>query len=96
MIGAGVLWIGGDIAGLPFLAVLFLRWMRDDERTARSVDAELDRAEVDRTEVDRTELDRAEVDRAAVEAPAPTHGLWWEADETLAARFGRPPKPPRE
>lgn len=42
IIGAGVVWIGGDIAGLPFVITLFTRWMRDDERIARRVDRELD------------------------------------------------------
>ena len=79
VIGAGVLWIGGDVAGLPFLFVLFLRWMRDDERQARVVDAELDREEL------VAEL-RAPVDGSA---PTTAPGLWWEQDENLAQRFRR-------
>ncbi len=43
--GAGVLWIGADVAGLPFLAVLFLRWMRADERHARVLDTQLEHAQ---------------------------------------------------
>lgn len=77
VVGAGVLWIGGDVAGLPFLFVLFLRWMRDDERQASMVDAELDRAEL------VAEL-RAPVDGSA---PTTAPGLWWETDENLADRF---------
>lgn len=46
IIGAGVLWIGGDLAGLPFVGALFTRWMRDDERQAKRVDEELDEAPV--------------------------------------------------
>ncbi|MFD9895856.1 cytochrome c oxidase assembly protein [Amycolatopsis sp. NPDC059027] len=42
IIGAGVLWIGGDLAGLPFVGALIVRWARDDERRAREVDARLD------------------------------------------------------
>jgi cytochrome c oxidase assembly factor CtaG len=76
-IGAGVLWIGGDVAGLPFLLVLFLRWMRDDERQARVVDDELDREEL--VAVLRSPVDGSE--------PAATAGLWWETDENLAERF---------
>jgi cytochrome c oxidase assembly factor CtaG len=45
IIGAGVLWIGGDLAGLPFVAALFVRWSRDDERRAKLDDAKLDEAE---------------------------------------------------
>ena len=44
IIGAGVLWIGGDVAGLPFVVALFVRWARDDERRAKQVDAQLDAA----------------------------------------------------
>jgi len=42
IIGAGVLWIGGDVAGLPFVVALFVRWARDDERRAKQIDAQLD------------------------------------------------------
>jgi cytochrome c oxidase assembly factor CtaG len=45
IIGAGILWIGGDLAGLPFVGALFNRWMRDDERQAKRVDHELDEQE---------------------------------------------------
>lgn len=45
IVGAGVLWIGGDLAGLPFVGALARRWMRDDERQAKQVDRELDAQE---------------------------------------------------
>ncbi|ADJ43023.1 hypothetical protein AMES_1201 [Amycolatopsis mediterranei S699] len=44
IIGAGVLWIGGDVAGLPFVVALFVRWARDDERRAKQIDGQLDAA----------------------------------------------------
>ncbi|MGV9364882.1 cytochrome c oxidase assembly protein [Amycolatopsis sp. NPDC003731] len=44
VIGAGVLWIGGDVAGLPFVVALFVRWARDDERRAKQLDVRLDEA----------------------------------------------------
>lgn len=40
IIGAGILWIGGDLAGLPFVGALFARWMRTDERQAEIADRE--------------------------------------------------------
>ncbi|NIH85303.1 cytochrome c oxidase assembly protein [Amycolatopsis granulosa] len=40
IIGAGILWIGGDLAGLPFVVVLLLRWLRADERQAKIEDEE--------------------------------------------------------
>ncbi|GAA3541571.1 cytochrome c oxidase assembly protein [Amycolatopsis ultiminotia] len=42
VIGAGVLWIGGDVAGLPFVGALFIRWSRDDEKRAKQLDRRLD------------------------------------------------------
>jgi cytochrome c oxidase assembly factor CtaG len=45
VIGAGVLWIGGDLAGLPFVVVLMTRWMRAAKQEADSIDSELDAAE---------------------------------------------------
>ncbi len=80
--GAGVLWIGGDVAGLPFLFVLFLRWMRDDERSASVVDAELDRAE-------QLAALRAPLADDGSDVPPTRPGLWWEHDEGLADRFTR-------
>jgi cytochrome c oxidase assembly factor CtaG len=50
IIGAGVLWIGGDVAGLPFVAALFVRWSRDDERKAKEIDRELDEKEATASE----------------------------------------------
>lgn len=72
IIGAGILWIGGDLAGLPFVGALLARWMRTDERQARQIDRELDAAEAAGTD-------------ATAEAPA--SGLWWESDPILAERF---------
>jgi cytochrome c oxidase assembly factor CtaG len=42
IVGAGVLWIGGDVAGLPFVGALFIRWARDDEKRAKRLDRKLD------------------------------------------------------
>jgi cytochrome c oxidase assembly factor CtaG len=42
VIGGGVLWILGDLVGLPFLAALLIHMMREDESEAARIDAELD------------------------------------------------------
>ena len=47
IVGAGILWIGGDLAGLPFLGVVLRQMTGEDEREAKLVDAELDAAELD-------------------------------------------------
>jgi cytochrome c oxidase assembly factor CtaG len=45
VIGGGALWILGDVVGLPFLAAQLILMIREDEREAVQVDAELDAAE---------------------------------------------------
>jgi cytochrome c oxidase assembly factor CtaG len=44
-IGAGVLWILGDVVGLPFVLLLMRALSRDEKAHAVRVDAELDKAE---------------------------------------------------
>jgi cytochrome c oxidase assembly factor CtaG len=43
-LGAGVLWIGGDLVGLPFILLVVHRMSREDTRKAAVIDAELDAA----------------------------------------------------
>jgi cytochrome c oxidase assembly factor CtaG len=42
VLGGGVLWILGDVVGLPFLAAQLIQMIREDEAEAKVVDAELD------------------------------------------------------
>jgi cytochrome c oxidase assembly factor CtaG len=42
VIGGGVLWVLGDVVGLPFLAAQLIQMMREDEHEAARIDAELD------------------------------------------------------
>jgi cytochrome c oxidase assembly factor CtaG len=44
-IGAGILWIGGDLVGLPFILIVVNRLSHEDTRKAAVIDAELDAAE---------------------------------------------------
>ena len=41
-VGAGVLWVVGDVLGVPFLAVLFRGLSTHEKRRAREVDAEIE------------------------------------------------------
>jgi cytochrome c oxidase assembly factor CtaG len=75
IIGAGILWIAGDAAGLPFLGALMRRMSVDDDKEAAEIDRELD------------EQDKA-LESAAPDEPAPS-ALWWENDPALAERFRR-------
>jgi len=45
VLGGGVLWILGDIVGLPFLAAQLIQMIREDESEAEAIDAELDVAD---------------------------------------------------
>ncbi len=44
-IGAGILWIVGDVLGVPFLAVLMRRLSTHEKARARDVDAEVEEAD---------------------------------------------------
>ncbi len=48
VLGGGVLWILGDLVGLPFLAAQLIHMMREDESDAVRIDAELDAEEAAR------------------------------------------------
>jgi cytochrome c oxidase assembly factor CtaG len=72
-IGAGALWLLGDVLGLPFLLALMRRLTADERTAAREVDDALDRAAQD--EGPGTE--------------AANGGLWWENDPQLRSRMGR-------
>ena len=45
VIGGGVIWILGDMVGLPFLAAQLIQLMREDKQEADAIDAELDARE---------------------------------------------------
>jgi cytochrome c oxidase assembly factor CtaG len=53
VLGGGVLWIFGDIVGLPFLAAQLIQMIREDEEDAREIDAELDAQEAVALAADR-------------------------------------------
>jgi cytochrome c oxidase assembly factor CtaG len=73
VIGGGVLWVLGDVVGLPFLAAQLIQLMREDESEAAKVDAELDARAA------------TSVPDAAAQADS---GLWWETDPRFSNRGG--------
>jgi cytochrome c oxidase assembly factor CtaG len=75
-IGAGVLWIVGDVLGVGFIIVLMRFFSADEHARAVTVDAELDRAQRE-----------VVVDRDGISAA--TSGLWWENDPQLRDRMVR-------
>jgi cytochrome c oxidase assembly factor CtaG len=78
IIGAGVLWLVGDLAGLPFLGALLNRMSHDDAAAAAEIDRQLDAQEA---------IPAAGADVPAEAPPRPK--LWWEDDPVLAERFRR-------
>ncbi len=85
VIGGGVLWILGDLVGLPFLAAQLIQLMREDESDAARIDAHLDARD-------------AELGAAAAGEPGAGEGQpgenqekgtrpWWEDDPRFTSRF---------
>ena len=92
IIGGGVLWILGDLVGLPFLAAQFIRMMREDESEAAAVDARLDALEAESAAVPGAA--GAPADPAAAPGGPGHEGVaggqpWWENDPRFADRFRR-------
>ncbi|MGN6336211.1 MAG: cytochrome c oxidase assembly protein, partial [Mycobacterium sp.] len=77
-IGAGVLWILGDLVGWPFVLLLMRALSRDEKAHAVAVDAELDEAEA-----------KAHSGEGADGETPAASGLWWENDPQLRERFHR-------
>jgi cytochrome c oxidase assembly factor CtaG len=76
VLGGGVLWILGDIVGLPFLAAQLIQMIREDEAEATVIDAELDARDAV-----AAPSGRSGSDRSGSEKP------WWESDPRFAGRF---------
>jgi cytochrome c oxidase assembly factor CtaG len=72
-VGAGILWILGDVLGVPFLIVLMRALSTHEKARAKDVDTELDL-------VAEQPAEREDEARPA---------LWWESDPQLRERFGR-------
>jgi hypothetical protein len=97
VIGGGVLWILGDLVGLPFLAAQLIQFMREDESEAARVDAELDAKEtaLKKTAPEETAPEETGPEAAGPEAAAGEEGAaggeqprpWWEDDPRFTGRF---------
>ena len=66
VIGGGVLWVLGDLVGLPFLAAQLIQMMREDESDAARIDADLDAKDAELKAAAAAQASRA----AAGAAPA--------------------------
>jgi cytochrome c oxidase assembly factor CtaG len=91
VLGGGVLWILGDVVGLPFLAAQLIQMIREDEAEAKVVDAELDAAEAAQNAAVQTAADSTGADSAGAAqtgaVQTATQRPWWETDRRFADRF---------
>jgi cytochrome c oxidase assembly factor CtaG len=88
-ISAGIIWVLGDVLGLPYLLSLMRAWASDERRKAAELDAELDAAEADSpAPAPRRKFSRSAAEPETGEAAA-TSGLWWENDPQFRQRFRR-------
>jgi cytochrome c oxidase assembly factor CtaG len=83
VIGGGVLWILGDLVGLPFLAAQLMQLMREDEAEAVTVDAELDAQQAASQASQQATAGPGQPDAAAEPRSKP----WWEDDPRFTSRF---------
>jgi cytochrome c oxidase assembly factor CtaG len=72
VIAGGVLWVLGDLVGLPFLAAQLIQMMREDESDAARFDADLEAQEA-----------QEPGDADERQDPKP----WWEDDPRFTSRF---------
>jgi cytochrome c oxidase assembly factor CtaG len=91
LLGAGVLWVGGDVIGLPFIAVIFKRMVREDEDRAAAIDRELDAAEdaAGQSPPQASVTEATAHPTATPAGPAQPPRLWWEDHPELSERFHR-------
>jgi cytochrome c oxidase assembly factor CtaG len=78
-IAGATLWCVAEIIDLPFLVLMFRRWLRADRREALAADAVLDAERLVRGIVPRQPTTRS--GEGAVDAP------WWLTDPALRDRF---------
>jgi cytochrome c oxidase assembly factor CtaG len=76
VLAGGVLWVLGDLVGLPFLAAQLIAMMREDESDAARIDADLDAKDAELKAA-------AAVQEPSAEEPRP----WWEDDPRFTGRF---------
>ncbi len=98
VLGGGVLWILGDVVGLPFLAAQLIQMIREDESEAEVIDAQLDAAEAAAVAAAAvpaagtaavalaTGSDEAGP-KAGQAGHAPAQKPWWESDPRFTDRF---------
>jgi cytochrome c oxidase assembly factor CtaG len=89
VLGGGVLWIFGDVVGLPFLAAQLIQMIREDEADAKVIDADLDA--MDAADAAASTAAAAAALPSAAIAPGDVQPSsqrpWWETDRRFSDRF---------
>jgi len=86
VIAGGVLWVLGDLVGLPFLAAQLIQLMREDESDAARIDAELDAKQASEADTPRL-VPTPGHEGTPPGDPADTTKPWWEDDPRFTDRF---------
>lgn len=95
MFGGAVLWIFGDVVGLPFLVAQIVQMHREDEREAALIDAELDARDA-ALEAERAVRGAPDPDAESPDTESGADGParepvgdrpWWETDPQLTRRY---------
>ncbi|WP_375502352.1 cytochrome c oxidase assembly protein [uncultured Jatrophihabitans sp.] len=86
-LAGGVLWTIAELIDLPFLLLVFRRWLRADARDAANVDAVLEAERAARRGLDEPPVPHGPVDvpDARVERDVP----WWVSDPAMQKRLRR-------
>lgn len=79
-IAGSIVWCLSEVIDLPFLLLVFRRWLRADARDAAQVDAVLEAERVARSALDDA--------RPARPSAGPADTPWWLSDPTLQRRMG--------
>jgi cytochrome c oxidase assembly factor CtaG len=87
VLGGGILWILGDIVGLPFFAAQLIQMIREDEAEAKVIDAELDARDAAAQGAAPSQGGVASQGAAARTGGAADDRPWWESDPRFVGRF---------
>jgi putative membrane protein len=77
--GGSIVWVLAEIIDLPFLLLVFHRWLRVDARDAAEVDAVLEAERIARLGADAHDVDSGH---------GPAEVPWWLNDPAMRRRFG--------
>jgi putative membrane protein len=85
-VAGAILWCVAEVIDLPFLVLVYRRWLRADERDAARVDAVLEAERAARQAIAPARAPGGEgADASVVERDAP----WWESDPAMKERLRR-------